>query len=37
MTGTIVNTCTILAGSLIGSIFKKGIREEQQNALYTAM
>lgn len=37
MTGTIVNTCTILAGSVIGSIFKKGIREEQQNALYTAM
>lgn len=37
MTGTIVNTCTILAGSLIGSIFKKGIREDQQNALYTAM
>lgn len=37
MTGTIVNTCTILAGSLIGSIFKKGIRKEQQNALYTAM
>ncbi len=37
MTGTIVNTCTILAGSLIGSIFKKGIREEQQNALYMAM
>lgn len=37
MTGTIVNACTILAGSLIGSIFKKGIREEQQNALYTAM
>lgn len=37
MTGTIVNTCTILAGSVIGSIFKKGIREEQQQALYTAM
>ena len=37
MTGTIVNTCTILAGSLIGSVFKKGIREDQQNALYTAM
>lgn len=37
MTGTIVNTCTILAGSVIGSIFKKGIRKEQQDALYTAM
>lgn len=37
MTGTIVNTCTILAGSVLGSIFKKGIRKEQQDALYTAM
>ncbi|MBS6396597.1 MAG: DUF554 domain-containing protein [Clostridiales bacterium] len=37
MIGTIVNTCTILAGSLIGSIFKKGIQEKQQTALYTAM
>lgn len=37
MTGTIVNTCTILAGSVIGSIFKKGISKEQQSALYTAM
>ena len=37
MTGTIVNTCTILAGSALGSIFKKGIRKEQQDALYTAM
>lgn len=37
MIGTIVNTCTILAGSVIGSVLKKGIRKEQQNALYTAM
>ena len=37
MIGTIVNTCTILAGSAIGSVLKKGIRKEQQNALYTAM
>lgn len=37
MIGTIVNTCTILAGSVIGSVFKKGIQEKQQNALYTAM
>lgn len=37
MTGTIVNTCTILAGSVIGSVFKKGIGKEQQSALYTAM
>lgn len=37
MIGTIVNTCTILTGSAIGSLFKKGIQEKQQNALYTAM
>ena len=37
MLGTIVNTCTILTGSLIGSVFKKGIGEKQQNALFTAM
>lgn len=37
MIGTIVNTCTILAGSVIGSILKKGIKEEWQTALYTAM
>ncbi len=37
MTGTIVNTCTILAGCVIGSIFKKGIKEDHQKALYTAM
>ena len=37
MIGTIVNTCTILTGSIIGSVLKKGIQEKQQNALYTAM
>lgn len=37
MLGTIVNTCAILTGSVIGSVFKKGIQERQQNALYTAM
>ena len=37
MIGNIVNTCTILTGSVIGSIFNKGIKVEQQNALYTAM
>lgn len=37
MLGTIVNTGTILAGSMIGSIFKKGIKEEYQGALFTAM
>ena len=37
MLGTIVNTCTILTGSVIGSVFKKGIQEKQQTALFTAM
>lgn len=36
MLGTIVNTGTILLGSVLGSLFKKGIREKYQNALYTA-
>ncbi|MGI6008203.1 MAG: DUF554 domain-containing protein [Ruminococcus sp.] len=37
MIGTIVNTGTILAGSLLGSVLKKGIKEKYQGALYTAM
>lgn len=37
MTGTIVNTCTILAGSVLGSVLKKGIKEKYQSALYNAM
>ncbi|MCI8730400.1 MAG: DUF554 domain-containing protein [Lachnospiraceae bacterium] len=37
MIGTIVNTGTILAGSLIGSIIRKGIKEKYQSALYNAM
>ncbi len=37
MIGTIVNTGTILTGSIIGSILKKGIKEEYQSALYNAM
>lgn len=37
MIGTIVNTCTILLGSIIGSIIKKGIRQEYQDALLNAM
>lgn len=34
MIGTIVNTATILTGSLIGSVVKKGIREEYQEGLF---
>jgi uncharacterized membrane protein YqgA involved in biofilm formation len=37
MIGTIVNTATILAGSTLGSVLRKGIREKYQEALYTAM
>ena len=37
MLGTFVNTSTILAGSVIGSVFKKGLKEKHQNALFTAM
>lgn len=37
MLGTIVNTSTILAGAVLGSVLKKGVKEEYQNALYTAM
>lgn len=37
MIGTIVNTGTILAGSITGSIVKKGIKEEYQGALFNAM
>lgn len=37
MIGTFVNTGTILAGSIIGSVIRKGIKEEYQGALYNAM
>lgn len=37
MLGTIVNTSTILLGSIIGSIIHKGIKEKYQNVLFTAM
>ncbi|MDO5417601.1 MAG: DUF554 domain-containing protein [Lachnospiraceae bacterium] len=37
MLGTIANTGTILAGSVLGSVLKKGIKPEYQGALYNAM
>ena len=37
MLGTIVNTGTILAGSVLGSVLRNGVKEKYQNALYTAM
>ena len=37
MLGTIVNTGTILVGSLVGSVLKKGIKEEYKDTLFNAM
>lgn len=37
MLGTIVNTTTIIVGSVVGSIVKKGIKEKYQDALFRAM
>ena len=37
MLGTIVNTCTIIVGSLIGSLLKKGLGDKYQTVLYNAM
>lgn len=37
MIGTIVNTATILAGSIIGSLLKKGIKEKYTKCLMNAM
>ena len=37
MIGTIVNTSTILIGSILGSIIKKGIKQQYQDALLNAM
>ena len=37
MIGTFANAGCILIGSLLGSLLKKGIKEEYQNCLFTAM
>lgn len=37
MIGTIANTVAIVTGSVIGSVVKRGIREEYQGALFNAM
>ena len=37
MLGTIVNTLTIVAGSVIGHFAKKGIKEQYRKVLFTAM
>ncbi len=37
MLGTLVNTGTILAGSIVGTLLKKGIKLKYQEALFNAM
>lgn len=37
MIGTIVNTGTIITGTVAGCLVKKGIKEEYQGALFNAM
>lgn len=37
MIGTIVNTCTIVAGTLIGVALHKGIKEKYKHVLYDAL
>lgn len=37
MIGTIVNTIAIIIGSAVGGFLKKGIKDEYQSALFTAM
>ena len=37
MTGTIVNTCAIVVGTIIGTILHRGIRDEYKSVLYTGL
>ncbi|MBQ4387070.1 MAG: DUF554 domain-containing protein [Prevotella sp.] len=37
MIGTIVNTCTIIVGTLIGSLLNRGIKEKYKEVLYTGL
>lgn len=37
MIGTIVNTCCIVTGSIVGSLLKKGLDEKYTKALFNAM
>lgn len=37
MIGTIVNTTTIIIGSITGAVLKRGIKEQYQTALFNAM
>lgn len=37
MIGTIVNTCTIIAGGIVGALLHKGIKEKYKNVLYDGL
>lgn len=37
MTGTIVNTSTIIVGSIIGSVLRRGIKKKYSSALFNAL
>ena len=37
MTGTIVNTAAIIAGSIVGAILHRGIKEKYKEVLYTGL
>ncbi len=37
MLGTIINTATIVTGSIIGSLLKRGVKEEYGSALFNAL
>ena len=37
MTGTIVNSCTIIAGSILGALLHRGIKEKYKEVLYTGL
>ncbi len=37
MTGTIVNTATIITGTIIGSVLHRGVREKYKDVLYTGL
>ncbi|MBR1548854.1 MAG: DUF554 domain-containing protein [Prevotella sp.] len=37
MIGTIVNTCTIIAGTLLGAMLHRGIKEKYKEAMYTGL
>ena len=37
MIGTIVNTCTIIAGGIVGALLHRGIKEKYKNVLYDSL